>query len=198
MVSSPTALVERLQAEQARFLAFLTPRLGSVEAAKDVLQSAMVKALEAGHSLKDGDRATAWFFQLLRNAVVDHHRRRTSESRVREASAAELSQSEIVELDRRVCACVESLLATVKPEYAEAVQAVELAGDSVAEYAARARITPGNARVRLHRARTALATRLLEMCGTCCRQGCTSCACETDSTLRAAPTPVPGLRRRVR
>lgn len=182
--SVSATLVERLQAEQARFLAFLAPKLGSVEAARDVLQTAMLKALESGHTLKREDRATAWFFQLLRNAVVDHHRRRGAEARAVQASGDALSDAETMALDRHVCACVASLLGTVKPEYADAVQAVELDGRSIAEYATRARITPGNARVRLHRARAALATRLLEMCGTCCRQGCASCACESGGPAR--------------
>jgi RNA polymerase sigma-70 factor (ECF subfamily) len=45
-------------------------------------------------------------------------------------------------LHRTVCACVSKLLATLSPEYAAALQAVELEGKKVGEFAKHAGITP--------------------------------------------------------
>jgi RNA polymerase sigma-70 factor, ECF subfamily len=81
-----------------------------------------------------------------------------------------------VESERTVCACVAGLAGTLKPEYAQALRRVDLEGASLALLAEEAGITPNNAKVRLHRARQALARRLEQSCGTsCCRRGCVDC-----------------------
>ncbi len=166
--------------QQQRFLAFLTPRVGSREAAREVLQAAMLKALERGGAIQDSESAVAWFFRLLRNTLVDRARQAGAEQRALEATATEalLAEEAAVALERHVCACVEGLLAEARPEYAAVVRAVDLEGSSVQAFARQAGLTAGNARVRLHRARTALADRLLQLCGVCCAQGCAACGCE--------------------
>ena len=182
-------LAALLQAEQRRFLAFLAPRLGSREAARDLLQSAILKAVEKGDSVRDGESATAWFFRLLRNSIIDSYRQDDAERRALEGHARELAltEAEARELEKSVCACVENLTQVVKPEYAAIVQAVDLQGQRITEYAAAAGLTSGNARVRLHRARAAMGQRLLEMCGLCCAQGCQDCRCEEPRSSGASP-----------
>jgi RNA polymerase sigma-70 factor (ECF subfamily) len=162
-----------------QFLAFLVPRVGSEEAAEEVLQAAFVKGVEKGDGLREEESAVAWFYRLLRNALVDAHRRQLRERRLLEAQAAEPpSSTEDVEgLEQTVCSCVTELAGTLKPEYAAALRRVELEGASLSTFAQEAGITPGNAAVRLHRARQALGRRLIELCGTCCTHGCVDCAC---------------------
>jgi DNA-directed RNA polymerase specialized sigma24 family protein len=77
-----------------------------------------------------------------------------------------------------VCACVMSLLETLKPEYQTALRRVELDGASVRSYAEEAGITPGNAGVRLHRAREALRNQVVRCCGACLEHGCFDCGCK--------------------
>jgi RNA polymerase sigma-70 factor (ECF subfamily) len=81
------------------------------------------------------------------------------------------------ELEAVVCACVMDLVHTLKPEYATAVRRVDLDGMSVRGYAEESGITPGNAGVRLHRAREALRRQLARVCGTCVAHGCLDCQC---------------------
>lgn len=164
-----------------QFLAFLERRLGSRHTAEDVLQDAWVRGLAKLHTVRDEGAVTAWFYRLLRNAIVDHFRRRGSERRgldrlaaVPEEHAPAVDDDELM---REVCGCVERLLATLKPEYAEALRRVDLDGATVAAWAAAAAITPNNASVRLHRARRALAARLEQSCGTCATHGCLDCSC---------------------
>lgn len=176
----PARLATLLHADQKRFLAFLAPRLGSHEAARDLLQSALLKAIERGASLREGESATAWFFRVLRNSLVDSYRHAEAERRALAGHALEvtLSVEESRTREQHVCACVQSLIQAVKPEFAAVVQAMDLQGQSIREYAAAAGLSPGNTRVRLHRARVAMGQRLTEMCGTCCAQGCQNCRCE--------------------
>src|SRR5690606_12303241 len=117
--ASPTPDVARVLADNhARFLAFLTPRLGSPEAAEDVLQAAFVKGLEQQHALRDAESAVAWFYRLLRNAVIDHYRRRGAEERAlpRAPEGAEPSVED-EPLHGEVCRCVHDLVPLLKPEY---------------------------------------------------------------------------------
>lgn len=172
--------VRVLVANHARFLAFLKPRVGSVETAEEILQAAFVKSLEKQDTIRDGESAVRWFFRLLRNALVDHYRHKGVELRGRERYAQENPES-VSELETaiesEICACVDRLIPTLKAEYAEILRRVELEGRSVAQVAAELDVTPNNAAVRLHRAREALKKRLELTCGTCTEHGCLECTC---------------------
>lgn len=165
----------------ARFLAFLAPRLGSREAAEDVLQAAFVKGLEKQDTLRDEESAVAWFFRLLRNAVTDHWRRRGAEERALPRAGPDREAAvEEEHLRAEVCRCVRDLVPLLKPEYAEVVRRVDLEGTPVQRLASELGITPNNAAVRLHRARAALRKQLQASCGTCTEHGCLECTCRDD------------------
>ena len=72
------------------FLSFLQRRLGDRALAEDVLQEAFVRGLHKLETLETDESATAWFYRILRNAVIDHHRRRASGQKKLEAFAVEL------------------------------------------------------------------------------------------------------------
>ena len=171
-------VVEALVGNHRRFLGFLESRVGSRALAEELLQSAYVRTLEKGGDLQEGEGAVAWFYRLLRNALVDHYRRNAAEGRALEREAREASEvGEDPELTRTVCACIQELLPALKPEYAEMVRQVDLEGRSVPEVAREAGITANNAGVRLHRARQALKKQLERSCGTCAAHGCLDCTC---------------------
>ena len=136
------------------------------------------RALDSA-SLRAADSAVAWFYRALRNAIVDHYRRRGTETRVLAQVAAE-TEDEVPpeqELLDAVCACVTTLLPTLKPEYASAIRRVELDEIAVRDYAAEENLTPNAASVRLFRAREALKRRVIQSCGTCADHGCVDCRC---------------------
>ena len=118
------------------------------------------------------NRAVAWFYRFLRNALVDYYRCKTTEDRALAAVATHQPEAEDdAELRETVCACVNELVETLKPEYRNVLRRVELEGERVDAFARAAGITATNASVRLHRAREALRRRLLETCGTCATHG---------------------------
>lgn len=174
-------VLEVLLVHRQRFLAFLVPRVGSPEMAEEVLQAALLKGMESGGDLRREESAVAWFYRLLRNALIDRHRHEVREGRTLQHLAGEspLSTQDVEELERTVCACVSGLTRTLKPEYADILRRVDLEGWSLTRYATESGITHNNAKVRLHRARQALGRRLEQSCGpTCCRRGCADCPCE--------------------
>lgn len=171
-------LLEVLVGNHQRFLAFLERRAGSRETAEDILQDGFVRALERADSLRAEESAVAWFYRLLRNALVDYYRRRKTEDHALAAVATDQPEAEDdAELRETVCACVRELVETLKPEYRDALRRVELEGERVDAFAREAGITATNASVRLHRAREALRRRLVETCGTCVTHGCRDCEC---------------------
>lgn len=164
----------------ARFLGFLERRVGSRDEAEDILQDAFVRSIGRTDSLESAESATAWFYRVLRNALIDRHRREGTRTRAFEQLASEAEDTAAApdeELESAACACVAALVSTLKPEYGEALRRVDLDGLSVRGFAEEAKITPSNAGVRLHRAREALRRQLARSCGTCLTHGCLDCSC---------------------
>ena len=175
---APSPVVKALVDNHQRFLAFLERQVGSRDVAEDILQDGFVRALERADTLQSGESASAWFYRLLRNALVDHYRRRGAEDRALAAAAHESEAPDSdAELRDTICACVRELIATLKPEYSTALRRVELDGEKVGVFAREGGITVSNASVRLHRARDALRRRVLESCGTCVTHRCRDCEC---------------------
>jgi RNA polymerase sigma factor (sigma-70 family) len=164
-----------------RFLSFLERRVPSREIAEDILQDAFVRGITKAPDIRDGEAITAWFYRVLRNAIVDHFRRNGAQQRAYAQVLAETEDSVTPsdsELFETVCACVRDLVGTLKPEYAAAIQRVDLEGAPVRAYADEQGITPNNAAVRLHRAHQALKKQVTESCGTCADHGCYRCECK--------------------
>lgn len=176
-----------LVASHRKFLAFLERRVGSRDVAEDLLQDAFVKGIERIGELRDGESAVAWFYRVLRNALVDYYRRREAEARAVSRAAGETEEAvEPVDADLldAACTCIWDLLDTIKPDYAAALRRVDLDGASLAAYAGEAGITPNNAGVRLHRARAALRKQVTRSCGTCATHGCLDCHCGSPAARR--------------
>jgi RNA polymerase sigma-70 factor (ECF subfamily) len=168
-----------LLANHRQFLGFLESRLGNRAEAEDVLQEAFVKGMAKLGDVRDRESVVAWFYRLLRNAVIDHLRRSRASGRRLDAFAVEMeTRSEPTpELAREICRCVADLASTLKPEYAEVLHGVEVEGLSVKDFAARAGISSNNAAVRVFRAREALRRQVARSCGTCAEHGCFDCTC---------------------
>ena len=175
-------VVAALAESHRAFLSFLEKRVGRREVAEDLLQDAFARGLSRLPQLKSGESAVAWFYRVLRNAVIDHHRRGGASERALSALAREMEEhANDPQLDTRnaVCRCVARLSETLKPEYAEALRRVEVDGLSVQDFAAEAGITANNAGVRVFRAREALRKRVVSTCGTCAEHGCVDCTCHS-------------------
>lgn len=172
-------VVATLVGNHREFLAFLQKRLGDRALAEDILQEAFVRGMPKLGALEQEESAVAWFYRILRNAVVDYHRRRASSHRKLEALAAELEGQvqPAAEVQGAVCQCVAELATTLKPEYAEALRRVEVDGVAVKDYAVEAGISANNAAVRVFRARDALRKQVVRSCGTCADHGCLDCTC---------------------
>jgi len=164
-----------LVASHREFFSFVQRRVGDRALAEEILQDALVKSLDHVGEIRES--AVGWFYRVLRNAIIDHMRRRAVDGRRLEALAAEPDTSEDFHLHAAVCQCVSRLAATLKPEYADALQHIDVDGIAVKDYAEQVGITPSNAGVRVFRAREALRKQVARSCGTCAEHGCLDCTC---------------------
>ena len=179
---TPASLAVLLENHRA-FLKYLERRVGDRALAEDILQDAFTKVIDRPDQVPDGEGVVPWFYRALRNAAVDRFRRRGAASRAIEAFARELDSHAAPEpeLEAEICACVSRLAGTLKPEYAEALQAIDINGTPVKAFAEQHGLSASNAGVRVFRAREALKKRVVESCGTCAEHGCRNCTCSLES-----------------
>ena len=172
--------ISRLLERRSEFLSFVEKRIGNRATAEDILQEAFSRGIGHVESLRNDETVIGWFYRVLRNAVIDHYRRSASASTALARFAAEVRANEEAgpEIQGEICKCIARLASDLKPDYAEALQMVEIEDAPVKDFAEKAGISAGNARVRLFRAREALRKRVIESCAACATHGCTDCDCQ--------------------
>lgn len=180
-----------LLANRDAFRAFLVSRLGNEADAEDILQNGLVKALRRAPELRDDTRITAWFFEILRNAILDHVRSRTAAVARERAWSSEREFASGADDERALCRCFEPLLAGLKPRHATLLRRVELDGCSVAATAAELGLNANQASVALHRARVELRAKLESVCGECATGACLDCDCPPPADPAGTPNPRP-------
>ncbi len=179
ITDTPAPLATLLENHRA-FLSYLERRVGDRALAEDILQDAFAKVMDRPDLAPEDEGIVPWFYRTLRNAAIDQFRRRGAATRAAEAFARELDvhTAPEPELESEICGCVVRLASTLKPEYAEALQAIDVQGTPVKAFAERHGLTASNAGVRVFRAREALKKRVTESCGTCAEHGCRNCTCQ--------------------
>lgn len=162
-----------------QFLGFVQRRVNDPATAEDILQSSFVRVLESADQLRDDGSAVAWFYRILRNAIIDHHRRHAVQGEALERWVRELETEVSPDplLHEVACLCVDKALDAISPNYGKLLREVDLGEVPLASYAHSAGITPANAAVRAHRARAALRKQLVRCCGACAEHGCLDCTC---------------------
>lgn len=174
----PAPLATLLDNHRA-FLSYLERRIGDRTLAEDILQEAFAKLVDRPDQAPADETIVRWFYRTLRNAAIDQLRRRAAADRAAAAFAREMEArtEPDPELTSEICGCVSRLAGTLKAEYADALQTIDVEGLPVKAYAERRGLSAGNAGVRVFRAREALKRRVRESCGTCAEHGCRDCDC---------------------
>ena len=163
------------------FLSYLTKRVGDRALAEDILQDAFVRNIARFDDLPE-ESVVPWFYRTLRNAAIDHYRRQQTKTKALVQFAKEIEPAEMPheELRTEICACVNRLADTLKPDYAEALKAIDVDGTTVKSFAEQKGLTPSNAGVRVFRAREALRKLVVSSCGMCAEHGCMNCTCTPE------------------
>ena len=175
----PEDCLNPLLHQRKQFLGFVQRRVPDLAIAEDILQAAYIRAIQHQDELTKTESVAGWFYRVLRNAVIDYYRRRSTEDRALAAWGRELELADEPAhgTQEEICACLAGVLDTLKPDYAELLRAVELGEQSLKSFAQDRKISPANAGVRAHRARAALRRQLIKTCGVCAERACVDCVC---------------------
>lgn len=176
-----TTLESSLLSHLSEFLAFARRRLSSPELAADAVQESLLKALRSENVLRDEASARAWFYRILRRTIIDLYRRDDLHAQAVEKLKAELDLSKRPDPEEELvtCRCLKALLPTLKPEYVELIERLDLNGEPVEAASQRLKITKNNLIVRHYRARQQLRERLELSCQSCATHGCLDCTCDS-------------------
>jgi len=163
-VGGDMAAFEVLYARLApRVRAMLRAMSGDARLTEDLLQITFLKVHRARATWLQDAPVEPWVFAIARRVFLDHlrHRRRrpehlTDDGALPEPPAPDDAPVGFARLDEGALKALEAGLATLNPTHREALVLLKVEGLSVAEAAAVVGISPGNLKVRAHRAYEAL------------------------------------------
>lgn len=135
-------------------LAYLAARLRDRSEAADLCQQVWLRVWERLATHFQADHFRGWVFQMARNLLIDHHRRRRPESFHEEFDPSDPREPGADLIDERVQhlkPCVEAL-----PEDRRQIVEARLTGRSFEEISDTLGIPPNTAMTRFHRAKDQL------------------------------------------
>ncbi|RME86050.1 MAG: RNA polymerase sigma factor SigZ [Caldilineae bacterium] len=147
--------------------AFILRRVKDPVDADDILQETFLKIHRHLSALRDDERLAAWIYQIARNAIADHYRRRRPLEKLPDDVADRLStQAEPPSngVEEVVVSWLKPMVMTLPPRYREALLLSEFEGLSQKEVAARLGLSYSGAKSRVQRGRALLKEKLLACC----------------------------------
>ncbi|MCB0592785.1 MAG: RNA polymerase sigma factor SigZ [Lewinellaceae bacterium] len=139
---------------------FITSKVKDTSLSDDILQDVFIKIHLNIHQLKDSSRLTAWVYQITRNMIADHFKRKKFPDHSRPANLAEEERDE--DLYRSLSDCVNSKIAKLSPHSREAVLLAYFKNYSQKELADFLGISYSGAKNRVQRAREKLRQSILD------------------------------------
>lgn len=130
--------------------------------ADDLVQEAMLRALDRGAQLADAQRLKAWLCAILANCLKDHYRRARPLEPLDEDMPAQGESPEAASANSQLAARVRAEVGRLPLGQRQAVTLVDLEGFSYVEVGEILALPIGTVMSRLCRAREALRLRLIE------------------------------------
>jgi len=150
-----------------RLRSFIAARVGDDDVAADIAQDVLVRSIAVG-ALQRVDNPMAWLYRSARNAVIDHYRTRHIHDPL--GQAADLWPEPAAaddwpnEATRDLAGCLQPLVAQLPEIYREALDRIDLAGQTHQVAAAEVGISTSGMKSRVQRARRQLKELLTNCC----------------------------------
>ncbi|GHO63154.1 hypothetical protein KSC_020460 [Ktedonobacter sp. SOSP1-52] len=144
---------------------FIRRRVATEEQAEDLLQEAFLKMHTQVDSLREHDKLESWMYQIARNLIIDHYRKRRQDVPLEDAEEM-LPLDEIPEenVQAQLAASVARMIACLPSAHQEALLLTDVQGVSQKELATRLGLSFSGAKSRVQRAREKLKQVVLDCC----------------------------------
>jgi len=168
-----------VRSERLRTIARLE-RVLPVQEAEDAYQDACVRALDRLSQQTSELGVRAWFHAILRRTVATHAEALHFAASRRQPAVELLAEPYRTEREA-MCRCGARAMRRLRPAYRSVLQRAIADGKPIRDIAVTDQTSPNSARVRLHRARTALRASWSEVCGPCITANAgADCACSDE------------------
>jgi RNA polymerase sigma-70 factor (ECF subfamily) len=151
-----TDLHSRIAEELPRLRRYARALLKSVDAADDLVQETVLRALSKGHLWQPGTDLRAWLFTLMHNQYVNAVRRSVRQGQLTSLDAAYDLGRPATQTDHLALRDLKAALESLPEEQRAVVLLIGLEGMSYEETAAILDVPVGTVRSRLSRAREAM------------------------------------------
>jgi RNA polymerase sigma-70 factor (ECF subfamily) len=142
---------------------YLLRRLADPQDAEDLLQDIFLKIHTHLDALPPADRLLPWLYQVARNTLVDHYRRRRSSQPLPD-DLADPAAANDPDPAERLAAGLGEMIAGLPEKYQQPLQLSELEGLPQAEVAGRLGLSVSGAKSRVQRGRRLLRAALFDCC----------------------------------
>lgn len=144
---------------------FVRRRVRDEHAADDLVQDVLLKAQANIAGAPEGERLSAWLFQIARNTVIDYYRSARRRERSPEDGVVELATEEGEEdLTTDLTGCLRPMVEKLPEPYREALKLADQQGMTQQAIADRLGISLPGAKSRVQRARRMLREMMVDCC----------------------------------
>jgi len=148
----------------ARLRAFIRSRVEDDDSAEDILQEVFLRIHTHLVAVQDVNRLESWLYQVCRNAIIDHYRRRRAHVELAETLPDDFDLPEGPDAAEEIAASLGEVLAALPEPYRQALTLTDLEGLSQQELAVRLGISLSGAKSRVQRGRQKIRDALLTCC----------------------------------
>jgi RNA polymerase sigma-70 factor (ECF subfamily) len=171
-----------------RLRQFILSRIPDNDEAEDILHEVFLKIHDKIESLKNNEKIESWIYQVTRNTIIDHYRKKKEEHR--EHDRADIpDQPDELTAEEQLALGMHVFVDQLPEPYREAIVKVEYEGVSQKELAREVGISLSGAKSRVQRARAMLRDLLMKCChfefdqyGTIIDYHPISCSCCAEKT----------------
>jgi RNA polymerase sigma-70 factor (ECF subfamily) len=137
---------------QRELKGFVYKRVKDKELTEDIVHDVFIKVQNKIGQLHEQGRLTSWIYQITKNAIVDHFRKRSRNLYVEDLDW----ESDTPNFNECVTRCLYNMLETLPDKYREALQLAEVENLPQLELAKRLGLSYSGAKSRVQRARQML------------------------------------------
>ncbi|MFV9615979.1 MAG: RNA polymerase sigma factor [Gammaproteobacteria bacterium] len=155
-------LCKRLESGRSRLYRMAYAWSHNSAVAEDVVQEAMIKALNSVDTVKNIEALDGWLFRILSNCFIDYCRKQREEVIIDETKLVEQKTPEAVHSQNAMLAEVRSAIASLPFKHRQVLTLIDIENFSYSEVAEIVGVPLGTVMSRLNRARQSLKQSLNE------------------------------------